>query len=131
MYYKIVEISANLAAFSHGCAIGWVSPALSHLTSANTPLDDGPLTSAQVSWIGSISAIGALVGCLSSGYITSYIGCKRSMLLSSIPAFLFWAIAAFGNSYRSLLIARFFCGYSGTGCMTNVILYVAETANDK
>lgn len=39
-----IPILANLIMLSHGCIIGWFSPALPKLLSANTPLVSGPLT---------------------------------------------------------------------------------------
>lgn len=124
-------ILVNIAFFGHGCIVGWVSPAISHLTSNETLLPSGSLTLEQVSWIGSAEPFGALLGSLLSSYITSFIGCKKSMLLLSIPAFLFWFLVAFGNSYYYLLLARILSGLAGGGFFANIVLFVAEISNDK
>lgn len=121
----------NIAFFGHGCIVGWVSPAILHLTSDDAPLPAGPLTLEQVSWVGSMAPMGALLGSIASGYVTSFIGCKRSMLMLSIPSFLFWLFVAFGDSYYYLLLARFSSGFAGGGFFTNVVLFVAEISNDK
>lgn len=125
------SIAVNLAAFGHGCIVGWVSPAISHLMSDDTPFHDGPLTIDQVSWVGSIAAIGALFGSSISGCITSRLGSKISALLLTIPGFSFWMIIIFTKSYKFLLIARFLSGYAGGGIFTTIILFIAEISNDE
>lgn len=67
----------DLIMLAQGLSIGWMSPATKVLTSSHdTPLVTGPLTSDQISWIGSISCISGLVGSCTIGYIISFIGCK-------------------------------------------------------
>lgn len=117
--------------FGHGMIIGWLSPALSKLTDESTPLQTGPLTNEQVSWMGSVGAIGALFGCLSTGYIITLFGCKRTMIFLTVPMILFWILIHFGNTYYQILIGRIFSGFSGGGLMLALILYVTEIANDK
>lgn len=51
-------LSASLMMFGHGYAFGWGSPAMGLLQSDDTPLSDGPLTSEQISWIGTINCVG-------------------------------------------------------------------------
>ncbi|XP_055295134.1 facilitated trehalose transporter Tret1-like [Sitodiplosis mosellana] len=123
-------IAANLVMLGHGCIMGWVSPAIPRLTSDHTPLSSGPLSNEQVSWIGSINCIGALIGALSFGYITNLMGSKRSILFLTLPSIVFWLLIEFGNTYYHILIARFVGGWAGGGMQTSLILYVSEIAND-
>lgn len=122
---------ANIFCLSYGCIIGWISPALSHLTTEHSPLTEGPLTTEQISWIGSIASIGALFGSIISSYITALFGCKKAMLLFSIPSTLFWFVILFTNTYYYLLFAEFLIGFSSMGCFANLILYIAEISNDR
>lgn len=108
-----------------------MSPALPILSSDDTPLLSGPMSSQQVSWIGSINCLGALCGTLSLGYFISLLGCKRAMLILSMPCILFWLFIFFGDQYYHLLLARIASGYAGGGTQTSLILYVSEIANDK
>lgn len=117
--------------FSHGCIVGWCSPALQKLTSESTPLSHGPFTNEEVSWIGSINAIGGLFGSLSFGYFITIMGCKRAMIVLTFPAIVFWIMIYFGNSYIEIFIARAVNGWGGGGIQTTVILYIAEIANDE
>lgn len=57
-----------------------MSPALPILASNSTPLSSGPLTNDEVSWIGSVSCIGGLLGSLSLGYFTIQLGSKIVIL---------------------------------------------------
>lgn len=107
-YYA--SISANIIMLGHGCIVGWISPAMPLLLSENTPLKTGPLTTDQLSWIGSINAIGALFGTFTFGLFTTKFGCKRTMTFLTIPSVIFWLAVYFGNTYFHLLFARFSTG---------------------
>lgn len=97
------------------CIIGWFSPALPKLLSDDTPLETGPLSSVQVSWVGSITNIGALCGSLTFGFFTTVLGCKRAMVFLAIPSILYWILIHFGTAYYHLLLARFFTGWTNGG----------------
>lgn len=125
------EFSANIIAFSNGCVMGWNSPALPKLASDSTPLLSGPLTNEEISWVGSISFIGALLGALSFGYFTDLMGSKRVVLFLAAPTITFWSLIYFGSNYHHILIARFINGISGAGTRTAIILFVSEVANDE
>lgn len=83
------------------------------------------------SWIGSINALGAIVGTFVFGSITMRLGCKRTMLLLALPSVLFWILIYIGDTYYYILFARFSNGWTGGGIQTTIILYIAEIADDK
>lgn len=114
----------------HGVIIGWFSPALPKLLSQNSPLIDGPLNSTDISWIASITNIGALCGTFTFGFFTTFLGCKRAMLFLALPSTVFWILIYFGNAYHHILLARFFCGWSGGGIQTTIVLYISEISNN-
>lgn len=99
--------------------------------SDETPLKTGPLTNDQLSWIGSINSIGAILSSLTFGIITLYLGAKRTILFLAVPSIAFYMLVFFGDTYYHLLIARFCVGWSGGGIQTTLILYIAEIANNK
>ncbi|XP_055307284.1 facilitated trehalose transporter Tret1-like [Sitodiplosis mosellana] len=127
-YYAV--IAANLILLSQGCLMGWISPAIPKLTSESTPLTSGLLTTQQVSWIGSISCIGVLVGSLSFGYFTSFMGCKRAMLFLTVPSIGAWLLIYFGQTFDHILLSRALSGWSTGGITTTIILFVSEIANN-
>lgn len=104
---------ANLIMLGHGCIIGWFSPALPKLLSTDTPLVTGPLNSQEVSWIGSITNLGAMCGTFTFGFFTAFLGCKRAMLFLALPSVVFWILIYFGDAYLDILLARFFTGWTG------------------
>lgn len=101
------------------------------LSSENTPLTSGPLTNEELSWIGSINCIGAMLGTVSLGYFISMMGSKRALLILTLPCVVFWMLIYFGTSYNHIFIARLFGGYAGGGIQTSLILFVSEIANDE
>lgn len=123
---------ANLIAICQGVMIGWLSPALPTLQSANSPLTSGPpLTNEDVSWIGSINLLGALVGSLNFNYLTDCIGSKWATWSLAIPYIISWVLIYFGTSYYEILAARLLSGWAGAGVQATIILYVFEIANDE
>ncbi|XP_031622987.1 facilitated trehalose transporter Tret1-like isoform X2 [Contarinia nasturtii] len=126
----IAAVAANIIFLGHGSMNGWLSPALPLLLSESTPLKTGVLTNEMLSWLGSISALAGLLGTFMFGFIITYLGCKRSMLLLSIPCLSFWALVFFGDTYYHLLLARFFNGITGGGIQSSMVLYISEIANN-
>lgn len=110
--------------------VGWFSPSLPILLSEDTPLVSGPLSSSELSWVGSINNLGALGGVLTFGFITTFLGCKRAILFLSLPSIAFWLLIYFGNTYYHLLFARCFAGWTGGGIQTTIVLFVSEISND-
>lgn len=111
--------------------IGWIAPATPILLSDETPLKTGPLTNEQLSWIGSINAIGAILSTFTFGFVTLMLGCKRAIIFLTVPSIVFYVLIFVGDTYYYILIARFFTGWSGGGIQTTLILYIAEIANNK
>lgn len=68
-----------------GCATGWLSMALPLLQSEETPLTTGQLTTEEMSWIGSVIALGAIVGNCICGYIVTVIGTRNTIFLIGFP----------------------------------------------
>lgn len=99
--------------------------------SDETPLKTGPLTNEQLSWIGSINSLGAVISSLTFGMITLILGAKRTILFLAAPSIAFYMLVFFGDTYYHLLIARFCVGWSGGGIQTTLILYIAEIANNE
>lgn len=66
-------------------AIGWLSPNLPKLQSNETPLQSGPMTLSETSWIGSCFSIGAIVGNCVFGILSNYIGRKNTLCILALP----------------------------------------------
>lgn len=77
-------LSANIIMLGYGCGIGWFAVALNLLQSNDTPLNSGPLSKDDESWIGSILSIGSLTGNFLFGFLVNYVGAKRCLLLAGV-----------------------------------------------
>lgn len=68
-----------------GCAMGWLSMALPLLRSDASPLETGKLSLSEMSWIGSVVAVGAIAGNCLCGYIVTIIGTRHTIFLIGFP----------------------------------------------
>ncbi|XP_055299077.1 facilitated trehalose transporter Tret1-like [Sitodiplosis mosellana] len=123
-------VIANIVIFSHGCCVGWVSPALPVLLSDDTPITTGPISNEQLSWVGSMSNFGSICGTFIFGTLTAFLGSKRSMIFLAFPQIIFWLLILFGDTYYHIIIGRLAAGISGGGIQTGVVLFVAEISNN-
>lgn len=114
-----------------GCNEGWVAPAIPILTSPNTPLTSGPMSSIEISWVGSLGSIGLSCGALFFSYLTFVLGSKRTMLFLAVPPVTFWLLVYFGDTYYYLLVARFLSGMTSGGLPVSTLIYLSEISNNE
>lgn len=126
-----IHFLVNIIVVSHGCAMGWTSPFIPYLKSPETHLATGPLTSEDVSWIGSLICIGGFVGTIAFGTINEKIGKRNSMFLLVIPHLCFWALVFFSTHAYHLYLARVLAGITGGGALRTVSLYIAEISENE
>ncbi|KAJ4426302.1 hypothetical protein ANN_27116 [Periplaneta americana] len=124
----LAAIIATLAAMSAGCALGWTSPALPLL-----PF----LTEAQASWVGSLLAVGALLGALPAGWLADAWGRKAFLLSLGLPFLLGWGLVitsalALSPEFQVPLLyaARLLLGVAVGAVTVAVPLYNSEIAED-
>jgi MFS family permease len=75
---------ANLTSFAAGIAVGWPSPIFPLLQSTDSPFER-PLTLDEISWIASVSLIGAMLGTPIFGWSANKFGRKTTLLISACP----------------------------------------------
>lgn len=119
-FYALIFVDGERKIKQTLTVMGWVSPTISILLSDDTPLTSGPLNSDELSWISSITNIGAFCGILTFGILNSSLGCKRTMLFLGFPSASFWILIYFGKTYYHVLVARFFAGWTGGGMYRNL-----------
>uniref|UniRef100_A0A8D8S1E0 Facilitated trehalose transporter Tret1-2 homolog n=1 Tax=Cacopsylla melanoneura TaxID=428564 RepID=A0A8D8S1E0_9HEMI len=115
--------------FFYGIAGSWTSPFQSLLLSNGSPV--GPLTHSQISWIGSVPALGAITGALFWPIVIDMVGRKNTILINIVPYFVCNLILYMSPSYIFLIIARFLSGIGIVGSMVNNSSYIAEISEDK
>jgi MFS family permease len=74
--------TVNIIAVSVGASVGWPSSFLPILQSSVTPLEQ-PLTTTEASWLGSILALGALIGTLLFGWLSERLGRFRALFITA------------------------------------------------
>jgi SP family facilitated glucose transporter-like MFS transporter 8 len=108
-----------------GSVLAWTSPTLPELQSANSTL---PITPEEGSWIGSLVAVGAIVGAVPAGYFADRFGRKLVILTLSAPFLLSWVLIVVANSVVLLYLARFIAGIA-TGAVSVVApMFIGEIA---
>lgn len=95
----------------------------------STLADPGPfITKAEGSWVGSIIAIGAIVGSLPASYGADVIGRKYAIALLSIPFILAWVMTIFAKTVEVLYVARFIAGAVIGAVTATIPMYIGEIA---
>lgn len=70
---------------AYGAACGWPSAVFSILNSSGTPLETGPMTIEELSWVVSLLCVGGFVGNMFFGFIADRFGRKLPILSIAVP----------------------------------------------
>ncbi|KAK4875748.1 hypothetical protein RN001_012170 [Aquatica leii] len=124
----------NLVAMTAGIALGWTSP-VSPKLSDPTNLENNPfgrlISSEEDSWIGSLLAVGAIIGPFAAGYSADKLGRKKTLLLfCGIPFLVSFLMLAFAKTVVLYYIARFLAGFGVGGVFTVLPNFNSEIAED-
>ncbi|PSN47389.1 hypothetical protein C0J52_11155 [Blattella germanica] len=137
----LAAIVATLGAMAAGCVLGWTSPALPQMQMSGNGSVHAEVTDDEASWIGSLVAVGALLGALPAGFLADLIGRRLFLLSLGIPFTLGWCLILLAHhihqytQYEGCLkpgtfAARFILGLA-VGAVTVVVpLYNNEIAED-
>ncbi|XP_037038930.1 facilitated trehalose transporter Tret1-2 homolog [Bradysia coprophila] len=120
---------ANIVGYSHGFGVGWLSSAVPALKAEDTPLDSGPLSLQQESWLGGSYPLGALTGEILFSLLLNFTSLKITMMAMAIPNLIFWLSVLLSKSYTGVVVGRFIGGFSGGGILLCIPLFVAEVAS--
>ncbi|CAD7088651.1 unnamed protein product [Hermetia illucens] len=130
-YQQYATLCVNLLTICYGAFVGWSSAAFLLFQSEDSPLDGGPLSTAEVSWVGSILCVGGLLGTFLFGWMSDRFGRKKSLLFAVIPQLLSWLFIVVGNSFFYLMISRIMGGICAGAIFILVPIYVHEIAQDR
>ena len=117
--YKVTSVAA-LAGLLFGLDLGVISGALPFIKPALN------LSITSESWVVSSALFGAAVGAIISGWLSSKIGRKYSLLISLLLFAFASIVSAFSQSVEILTIAKSFLGLAVGIATFNVPLYSAE-----
>ncbi|EDW29084.1 GL18608 [Drosophila persimilis] len=127
-YQFLVTLLVNIATFSHGLGVGWMSPVMRDLQTAQSPLDFAVLVQ-EISWIGSLVGIGSVMGNLLAGTLQDRIGRKMVMFGIAIPYSIFWCLIYFVQSVEYLYVGRLMAGMTGGACYVVLPTFISEIAD--
>lgn len=119
----VAALLVTLGGCITGTVLGWSSP-------ANPLLEKGEygftISEEELAWIGSIMAIGAIVGSPLVGWMVDFFGRKNTMLILLAPCLVGWACIIWAESTFMFCIGRFIIGIAGGGYTIVVPLYINE-----
>ncbi|KAH8334417.1 hypothetical protein KR059_009960 [Drosophila kikkawai] len=124
----LVTLLVNIATFSHGLGVGWMSPVMRDLQTDQSPLNF-PVLVDEVSWIGSLVGIGSVMGNLFAGFLQDRIGRKLVLFALAVPNTIFWFLIYFVQSVEFLYIGRLMAGMTGGACYVVLPTFISEIAD--
>lgn len=124
----LAAIAANLGALTVGTILSWTSPALPMLKSNATMILDQPLTEDEGGWVGSLIAVGALIGTFPTGFLCDKIGRRWTIIGLGLPFIISWIMIVFATNVGVLYAARIFAGIATGGSSIAIPMYVGEIA---
>lgn len=90
-----------------GTTLGWPSPEAAFLNSNGTENPIGrPVTDNEMSWVGSLVAMGALIAPFVAGVLAEKIGRKYTLLSSALFFIVSFVLLATATSIGQILAAR-------------------------
>ncbi|CAH1171159.1 unnamed protein product [Phaedon cochleariae] len=132
VYVLIVIFIVNLLATTGDVTLSWTSPIYPKLYSNDSNINPfgTPITPDQDAWIGSLLNVGAILGTIPFGLISSRYGRKVGLLAVAIPHIISFITMALAKNVYLFYIARFVGGLSVGGGYVLLPLYIAEISQD-
>ncbi|CAN6558571.1 unnamed protein product [Malus baccata var. baccata] len=113
---------AVCGSYEFGCGVGYSSPTQSGI------MKDLGLSLAEYSMFGSILTFGAMIGAITIGPITDFLGRKGALRMSCVFCVAGWLAIYFSKGAVSLDVGRVATGY-GSGAFSYIVpVFVAEIA---
>ncbi|XP_052893739.1 uncharacterized protein LOC128301347 [Anopheles moucheti] len=128
----MAALAVSLGPLAAGLGKGYSSPAIDNLQELQN-MKRGNYThfsvnDQQVSWIASLSLLGALFGGMFGGLAMQY-GRKRVLTLMSLPFSISWILTMFAKSVETMFFTAFVGGFCCAIVSTVAQVYVSEIAS--
>ncbi|XP_013194385.2 facilitated trehalose transporter Tret1 [Amyelois transitella] len=128
LYQVYTAFAVALGSFVMGSLNVWPSYTTSLFTAENTTLLSTAMSDSEVSLLGSLPSLGAMIGTGVCGLIIDKIGRKIGGLAICLPYVLSWAIIEVSSSSMLILAARFISGVGGGAFLAYAPIFISEVA---
>ncbi|XP_053329647.1 solute carrier family 2, facilitated glucose transporter member 6 [Spea bombifrons] len=119
--------SAVLGNFTFGYALVYPSPVIPALEKNVYP--ELHIQAAEVPWFGSVFALGACLGGISSMVMNDHLGRKLSIMVSALPAALGFLLMGSAQHISMLLVGRILTGFAGGLTSSSIPVYISEVSH--
>ncbi|XP_046650205.1 solute carrier family 2, facilitated glucose transporter member 8-like isoform X3 [Daphnia pulicaria] len=130
-------LAAAFSAFLLGTTLGWsspVQPQLQHISTGSFYPNDTQLANIwhidldddQMSWVGSLLNIGAMIGALSGGFLMDKFGRRFVLMVMTAPYIIGWLMISLAVDSNMLYVGRVVVGFSGGVCTAIAPCYIGE-----
>ncbi|KAJ8935321.1 hypothetical protein NQ314_012889 [Rhamnusium bicolor] len=127
---KKQEIDMNaydiISALGAGTVLGWTANITDDLKAGK--LGNLKITDTQLSLVGSLVPLGAMLICVPVGVLADLIGRKLTILLSSIPFIIGWLLVTFPMHINMIYAGRLLTGLAGGSFCVTAPMYTSEIA---
>lgn len=130
-YQYYATLVVNLLIFIEGLSISWSAPYVPLLMTHETPLESGPMTENEVSWIVALSSCGGVISTIICGLLLETIGRKYTLILAGIPCSIGWLCILLAKEGFLLGFGRILTGCAGSLAFMSVPVFVSEITDDQ
>ncbi|XP_067008764.2 facilitated trehalose transporter Tret1 [Anabrus simplex] len=127
----VAAIAANLLSFIFGIFMGWTAMMLPDLLSSDTPLQGGPITKEDVSWLASIMCLSSIPAAPLFSCISEKFGRKPVGYMVGLFYLVTGLMVALSDTVEILYVSRVILGCATSGTFVFTPLYVSEIAEDR
>ncbi|EEB19864.1 sugar transporter, putative [Pediculus humanus corporis] len=111
--------------------MGWLSPLQPSLQSDNSPLGIRPLTTEEISWIGSLPSVSLILGSPFFGYSLNRFGRKLTCLIATVPNLINYILLLYSKNVYVIYLARLIGGFCSSGGFVMCPIYINETSETR
>ncbi|XP_050668167.1 facilitated trehalose transporter Tret1-2 homolog [Leptidea sinapis] len=108
----------------------WPSYTISEYTAQNTTVISAPMTSFEVSMVGSLPSFGAMFGTMCAGTIFDVFGRQKGGLFIAFTVLLSWILVEITTSSLVIIVARFLAGLASGGASVHGPIFISEVAEE-
>ncbi|CAG9792839.1 unnamed protein product [Diatraea saccharalis] len=130
LYQILTAVASAYGTLLMGLFTVWPSYTVSLLKLENTTILLEPMSSTEVSLLGSLPSLGGMMGTALVAPLIESFGRKRGGLAITLPFVLAWTIVAVSKSSIPILAARFIGGIAGGGNLVFAPMFISEVAED-